>query len=75
MLKELQQTQLNESIDIYVIDAPLGDKFLPTRKLGAGAYGVVIEARDLESGNIVALKILDSEKCDAQEVLLEAQCL
>jgi hypothetical protein len=50
----------------------LTEYYLPIGKLGIGAYGVVVEVRDRESGTHLAMKIFPMAEANISDVVQEA---
>ncbi|KAM5191367.1 ribosomal protein S6 kinase alpha-2-like [Mantella aurantiaca] len=60
-------TKTSDSLTMMEVE----DHFDPVRELGAGSYGKVLLARHRNSGQFVALKMLNKEKVQKENFLLE----
>jgi serine/threonine protein kinase len=75
MRKSLPSANKSSSLDIQEFTYSLTQHFTPIKKLGIGSQGVVIEAKEIESGRHVALKFFASEHADTQEIVDEMKIL
>lgn len=52
----------------------IGDRFALTKKIGSGAFGEIYSATNIQSGEVVAVK-LEYRRCKYPQLLYEARLL